>query len=769
VNTLDRYEILGELGRGAVSIVYDARDLLTDGPVALKVIRSALWAPPTSAAERLRLLTDAMPEWRLGHPNIVQVYDAGDGDGRLYIAMERLQGRTLRQLLDESPLPSVSRSLRMVAEFASGLAHAHERGVVHRCLKPSNIFILADGRAKITDFGMAPLRDAALASTNHAASLSYMSPEEIRRDEAIDGRSDVFSLGVVLYELLTGARPFGGDSPDEVMRNVLEAEPPLPSQVNGNVPPMVDLLVWSMLAKPPFSRAPSAGIIARRLWRLREELDGVAVPTAAADERASSDVALTLGPRGDDRAPSAEIVIDLPQELREEVDGALAVPARDERASGDLALTLGPRGDDHAPSTEIVVDPPREPREEVDGPLAALARGAGIPAAAATADERASGDPALTLGHQGDDRSPPSTEIVVDSPRELRAEIDVAPAAPARDEGIPATAEMDERASGGVALTLSQRTDDRAPSAEIVVDLPPEPREEALAAPARDAGIPAAVATADERPSHVAATLGHRNAPHGAERNLPSYVLTALILAAAGIGFLLQWQQSSDPSARLSAATSDGPITAVTSRPSIPEKPRPIASAPSIPDAPRPGASESEAKNPASEANAGTPSAAAPASGDTPAEEIPPTVVALAPSIEDAPRLAASTAEPKKRTSRANAGKPSRPRAAVASSDTPAQALPTMVAMTGPVLPIVVAATAPTPPPAKTATLVFDVAPWGEIYVDGKRYGTTPPVNTVELPPGWHRIEVRNSARPGYLGYTTLAPGEVRSVRHHFE
>ena len=169
VNTLDRYEILGELGRGASSIVYDARDLLTNDPVALKLIEASLWATPTLAAEPLRFLIEAMPEWRLRHPNIVRVYDAGDSDGRLYIAMERLEGRTLRRVLDESPLPRLPRSLRIAAELASGLAHAHERGVVHHYLKPSNIFVLADDRVKITDFGMVRLRDAALASPTYAA------------------------------------------------------------------------------------------------------------------------------------------------------------------------------------------------------------------------------------------------------------------------------------------------------------------------------------------------------------------------------------------------------------------------------------------------------------------------------------------------------------------------------------------------------------------------------------------------------------------------
>ena len=383
VNTLDRYEILGELGRGAISIVYDARDLLTDDPVALKLIEPSLWGPPTSAAEPLRFLTEAMPEWRLRHPNIVRVYDAGDSDGGLYIAMERLEGRTLRRVLDESPLPGLPRSLRMAAELASGLAHAHKRGVVHRYLKPSNIVVFADDRAKITDFGMAPLRDAALASPNHAACLSYMSPEEIRCDATIDARSDIFSLGVVLYEMLTGERPFSGDSPDEIMRNVLEAEPPLPSEVNADVAPMVDLLVWSMLAKHRLYRAPSVEILARRLRRLSEEVDGalaahardegVSAAAGTTGERASDDrnVVLMPGHRGDDRAPSAEkILVHLLGELGEEVDGVLTAHARDDHPFGELGeevdgvLTAHAR-DDH---------PLGELGEEVDGVLTAHAR-----------------------------------------------------------------------------------------------------------------------------------------------------------------------------------------------------------------------------------------------------------------------------------------------------------------------------------------------------------------------------------------------------------
>ena len=527
VHTLDRYEILRELGRGTISIVYDARDLLTDDSVALKLIEPSLWAPPTSAAEPLRFLTESMPVWRLRHPNIVRVYDAGDSDGRLYIAMERLEGRTLRQVLDESPLPGLPRSLRIAAELASGLAHAHERGIVHRYLNPSNIFVLADDRAKIMDFGMASLRDAALASTNHAACLSYMSPEETRCDARIDGRSDIFSLGVVLYEMLTGERPFSGDSPDEIMRNVLKAEPPLPSEVNADVTPTVDLLVWSMLAKRRFDRAPRAGILARRLWRLVEEADGAiaaharnkAVSAAAGttDERASDDHNLVLMPghRGDDRAPDAEILVDLLEELGEEVGEVLIAHARDEEVSAaaeradehtsddhNLVLMPGHRGDDHAPSAESLVH--RELGEEVDGVLTAHGPDEGVSAAAGTTDERASDDHNLVLmpGHRGDDRAPNAESLVH---RELGEEVDGVLTAHGRDEEVSAAAERaDEHTSDdhNVVLMPGHRGDDRAPSAESLVHR--ELGEEVggvLTAHGPDEGVSAAAGTTDERAS----------------------------------------------------------------------------------------------------------------------------------------------------------------------------------------------------------------------------------------------------------------------------
>jgi hypothetical protein len=208
----------------------------------------------------------------------------------------------------------------------------------------------------------------------------------------------------------------------------------------------------------------------------------------------------------------------------------------------------------------------------------------------------------------------------------------------------------------------------------------------------------------------------HRGAPQRPKLRLATYALTVLILAVAGSGFLWQWRQSLGPSETESATRSEEPATAITFAPPIPNESRLSVSVPE------------------------------------------PTNAASAPE----PKKAASAPEPRKRASKAPAKKPS-PSAVASGSSTEQQIEPPPVALaTEP-------ASAPLPPPVKTATLVFNVSPWGEIYVDGKLHGTTPPVNTVDLPPGRHRIELRNPAQPHYVIYTMLEPGDVQRIRHRFE
>ncbi len=296
---LGRYELLGELGRGAMGVVYRARDPIIDRVVALKTIDSGR-SGEAAASFTERFFQEARSAGRLNHPNIVTIYDAGDAGGQAYIAMEFLEGTGLREMLDEqAPLP-VARAVEIAAQVARGLAYAHEHGVVHRDVKPANIIILRNRRPKITDFGIARLGEADVLTGSRAGSPKYMSPEQIRGDGALDGRSDIFSLGAVLYEMLTGRQPFGGVEVVDIMRTVLQDTPQAPSAHNPRVPAELDALVLRMLAKRPDERHPSARWLYRELRQVEEKLEKApsgAAPRAESPARKVSldDPTLVMG------------------------------------------------------------------------------------------------------------------------------------------------------------------------------------------------------------------------------------------------------------------------------------------------------------------------------------------------------------------------------------------------------------------------------------------------------------------------------------------
>jgi serine/threonine-protein kinase len=316
-NRLGRYEILGELGRGAMGVVYRARDPIIDRVVALKTINLALTGAALASFEA-RFFQEARSAGRLNHPNVVTIYDAGKADGVAYIAMEFLEGTSLREILDEHPPLSVPRILETVAQVARGLAYAHENGVVHRDVKPANIIVLKNRRPKITDFGIARLGEADGPGSERAGSPKYMSPEQIRGDVTLDGRSDVFSLGTVLYEMLTGKPPFDGESVTAIMQAVLEHTPPVPSVVDGHVPPELDGVVMRMLAKRPDDRYPSARSLFRELRRVDENL------TARAEH-----------------APAPEPPV--------EPDALVPAPVRTPVSPGDRTLVIGTGPDRRRP------------------------------------------------------------------------------------------------------------------------------------------------------------------------------------------------------------------------------------------------------------------------------------------------------------------------------------------------------------------------------------------------------------------------------------
>ncbi|TAK84262.1 MAG: PEGA domain-containing protein [Betaproteobacteria bacterium] len=283
-NMLASYKILHELGRGSMGTVYAARDRETGGVVALKRLDPALGKSDASFAERF--LKHARSARLLKHHNIVRIHEASEVGGTVYVAMELLEGRNLRHILDAGPLP-VARAIQIAHDIACGLAHAHLEGVVHGGLKPSNVIVLRSRVVKITDFGIGQLGQAAPLSEAPAGGLSYMSPEQLR-GEPLDHRCDIFALGALFYEMLGHRPPFEGGSAKEIVENILHARPPLPSELNPHAPRALDAIVFSMLAGQPVDRMPGVPILLRDLQRLEEGLGFASDASAGADEPTAS-------------------------------------------------------------------------------------------------------------------------------------------------------------------------------------------------------------------------------------------------------------------------------------------------------------------------------------------------------------------------------------------------------------------------------------------------------------------------------------------------
>jgi len=265
-SALGRYEIRGEIGRGMMGVVYEAVDPALGRTVALKVIHLSFPVTPEEASTfEQRFLSEARIAGRLSHPGIVVVHDAGRdaATGTLFIAMERLEGRTLAQSKTEEPR-DWREVLRLGTRLAEALHHAHSAGVVHRDVKPANVMVLASGEPKIMDFGIAKVETARLRITAAGQSFGtplYMSPEQALGQE-VDARTDQFSLGAILYLLLTGRLAFGAESMMAIIGKVIHQDPPPPSQVRPGLPAEVDYVVARCLAKDPAARYPSAGALA---------------------------------------------------------------------------------------------------------------------------------------------------------------------------------------------------------------------------------------------------------------------------------------------------------------------------------------------------------------------------------------------------------------------------------------------------------------------------------------------------------------------------
>ncbi len=307
--TLGRYRILGELGRGAMGTVYRAHDPLIEREVAIKTLHPNL--PEEVIAEvRPRFLREAKSAGQLNHPNIVTIFDVGEQDGVAYMAMELLEGRSLQQILGESARLPFQTIADIVAQIADALNRAQQLGIVHRDVKPANVVVSASGHVKLTDFGVAYVPASTMTQTGTMiGSPRYMSPEQVL-GLPIDPRSDIFSLGVVLYEMLAGRAPFvrPEDSTIFPLINRIAAEPHPPiTQLDPSIPAAFEVILSKALAKKPEDRYQRAGEMANDLRNLRSF-----EPSSVARAQADDEKTMVLARGSQTGQPQHEKTVVLP-------------------------------------------------------------------------------------------------------------------------------------------------------------------------------------------------------------------------------------------------------------------------------------------------------------------------------------------------------------------------------------------------------------------------------------------------------------------------
>ncbi len=348
---IGRYEVLRRLGAGAMGEVHLAQDPSIGRLLAVKTVR-AHEDPDDAPAERsARLVREARAAGRLLHANIVTLFDAGEQDGFFYLAFEYVDGQDLHHhLLANRPL-ALDECLRIAAEVAAGLAHAHQQGIVHRDVKPSNVLIDKSGQAKIADFGIAKLAGQATELTTAGTVIGsphYLAPEQIR-GEALDGRADLFSLGVMLYEMVSGHRPFEGETISTLVYQILHQEPRPVRELRPDLPPAVAAVITRLLAKDRDRRYPDAAAAAAALTSARPGFSGATTLLQPALSAADRPLGRPQARPGDPAADTASFAGRPGNSARRRRLGRAAVGVV---VVGAMVAIFAPRREDPAPAAD---------------------------------------------------------------------------------------------------------------------------------------------------------------------------------------------------------------------------------------------------------------------------------------------------------------------------------------------------------------------------------------------------------------------------------
>ena len=268
---IGKYHIVEVVGEGAMGIVYRATDSVLDRTVAIKVMSASI---ARQEDLRKRFLREAQAAGSLQHPNVVTIYDLGEVEGHLFIAMEFVYGTDLEQMLSLSEPMKLQTKLDIIVDVLTGLAYAHRKGIVHRDIKPANIRVGEDGRAKIMDFGVAHLASSSITRTGLVVGTPrYMAPEQVMGQKALP-ETDIFAVGAVLYQLLTGTKPFESPTLQSLFYKIVTDMPKPVAEILPGLPPALDRITSKALAKDAANRYSNALDMANEISAVRAELSG---------------------------------------------------------------------------------------------------------------------------------------------------------------------------------------------------------------------------------------------------------------------------------------------------------------------------------------------------------------------------------------------------------------------------------------------------------------------------------------------------------------